>query len=133
MPYPPQPFAFGYYFAFEASKRGEGGGGKGKGSWSCFAQTNFEEFMYHIEKRKTSISPLEYKISGKFWGFHKIKVKNSWVTYISRGKSHLMLAYFLVNKDDLLWQISLSTLITCFLTDVFILSGKITIKLLPEI
>ena len=72
-----------------------------------------------------------------------MKVKNSWVTYISRGKSHLMLmhkfmnharlSYFLVNKDDLLWQISLSTLITCFLTNVFILSGKITYKLLPEI
>ena len=56
--------------------------------------------MSWIWNEKLWISLFVHHVSGKSWGFYEIE-KNSWVRYISGGKSHLLLVHKFTNHSNL--------------------------------
>ena len=96
MPYPPQPFAFGYYFAFEGSK---GGGGE-RGPDPALHKKFWRIYVSHREKENFNLSSCVQDFK-EILRFSQNEEKNSWVTYIWRGKSHLMLMHKFMNHARL--------------------------------
>lgn len=91
MPHPPHPLAFVCYFTFS----------KGGGVLILLCTNKFWRiYVSHGEKENFDLSSCVQDFK-EILRFSQNEEKNSWVTYIWRGKSHLMLMHKFMNHAHL--------------------------------